>query len=116
MPIRSPKWPFHEEAIQYAPNEWAGVYALWRDETLIFLGHVPRDSESMQQQIRDHLSGAFGSCTQRATHYGWELSGDPKELVDIYMREYRDEFGRVPRCNHQLEVVDVPNLLLGKPK
>src|SRR5258708_25425913 len=79
MPVRSPKWPFTPAAIENSPDEWGGVYVLWRGDTLLFIGSAPHRGRSIKADLLAHQKGERGPCPQEATHYRWELSPDPKQ-------------------------------------
>lgn len=79
-----------------APEE-AGVYALWRDDELIFLGRASQGA-TIRARLTEHLGGSC-PCTQTATHYTWELSLQPATREAEVLREFQALFGRLPRCN-----------------
>ena len=99
MPVRSPKWPFTPAAVEYSPDEWGGVYVLWRGETLLFIGSAPDVGRSIKGDLLAHLKGERGPCTQGATHYGWELSQNPKQRELELLKEYVERHRSYPRCN-----------------
>lgn len=99
MPLRSPKWPFTPAAIEYSPDEWGGVYVLWRGETIVFIGSAPDNGHGIKADLVAHLKGEHGPCTQEATHYGWELSQNPKERAVELLKEYLQRHRAYPRCN-----------------
>ena len=47
------------------------------------------------------LPGERGPCTREATHYGWELSQEPKQRELELLREYVDRHRSYPRCNEK---------------
>ena len=101
MPVRSPKWPFTRAAIENSPDEWGGVYVLWRGETVLYIGSAPDDGRSIKANLIAHLRGERGPCTQQATHYGWELSQEPKQRELELLKEYVERHRSYPRCNEQ---------------
>src|SRR5260221_9450755 len=105
MPVRSPKWPFTPAAIENSPDEWGGVYVLWRGDTLLFIGSAPDRGRSIKADLLAHQKGERGSCTQEATHYGWELSQDPKQRELELLQEYVDRHRSYPRCNEKREAI-----------
>ena len=103
MPLRSPKWPFTPAAVEHSPDEWGGVYVLWRGETILFIGCAPDAKRtSIKADLVAHLKGERGPCTQEATHYGWELAQNPRERELELLREYVQRHNSYPRCNHKL--------------
>lgn len=82
--------------VEGAPNE-AGLYALWEDDELIYVGRASATS-TIRQRLTEHLERS-SSCTQRATHYSWELSLRPAAREAEILEQHRARFGRLPRCN-----------------
>jgi hypothetical protein len=101
MPMRSPKRPFTRAAIENSPDEWGGVYVLWRGEAFLYVGSAPDVGRSIKEDLLAHLRGERGLCTQEATHYGWELSQNPKQRELELLREYVDRYRSYPRCNER---------------
>jgi hypothetical protein len=99
VPLRSPRWPFSKGAIDHSPDEWGGVYVLWREDVLIYVGHAPNGGRSIKAALLAHLNGELGPCTQGATHYGWELSQNPKQREHELLQEHVAEHRAYPRCN-----------------
>jgi hypothetical protein len=93
MPIASPRYAFSRTMVSGAPPD-PGVFALWEGEELIYYGRA----HSIQAQLLEHLDGGE-LCTRRATHYGWEISGNAAMREADLLREYRRAHGRLPRCN-----------------
>jgi hypothetical protein len=84
--------------VEGAPAD-PGVYALWENEELIYYGRASGAVISIQFALLEHLSGRAGVCTQRATHYGWEITLDPVAREEELLSEYKAQFNRLPRCN-----------------
>ena len=84
--------------VEGAPAD-PGVYALWEAEELIYYGRASGNAVSIQFALLEHLTGRAGPCTQRATHYAWEISLDPAVREAELLAEYRTTFNRLPRCN-----------------
>jgi len=101
MPLRSPKWPFTAAAIEHSPDEWGGVYVLWRGETLLYIGSAPDRGHSIKADLAAHLKGERGACTQEATHYGWELAQNPKQRELELLKEYHERHRSYPGCNEK---------------
>ena len=99
MPLRSPKWPFTRAAIENSPDEWGGVYVLWRSESIIYIGHAPDLGHGIKADLLAHLSGERGACTRAATHYGWELSRNAKERERELLQEHLTMHRAYPSCN-----------------
>ena len=80
MPIASPRYAFTESMVAGAPPD-PGVFALWAHDELIYYGRALGDGVTIQSRLREHLASAkecTSRCTSGATHYGWEISGNPR--------------------------------------
>jgi hypothetical protein len=97
MPIASPRYAFNAVMVSGAPPD-PGVYALWEGEELIYYGRALGQAATIQSSLREHLEAA-DRCTSRATHYGWEISSNPRAREVELLREYERSHGRLPRCN-----------------
>lgn len=96
MPIASPRYAFNATMVSGAPPD-PGVFALWEREELIYYGRALGQGSTIQSRLREHLEG--GGCTSRATHYGWEISSNPRSRDAELLREFETSHGRLPRCN-----------------
>jgi hypothetical protein len=97
MPISSPRYAFTATMISGAPPD-PGVFALWENDELIYYGRALGEGATIQSRLRDHLEGGNG-CTAAATHYGWEITSNPRAREVELLREYQQSHGRLPRCN-----------------
>jgi hypothetical protein len=97
MPIASPRYAFNATMVSGAPPD-PGVFALWEREELIYYGRALGQGTTIQSRLREHLQGGDG-CTSRATHYGWEISSNPRSREGELLREFETSHGRLPRCN-----------------
>jgi hypothetical protein len=98
MPFAGGRYRFTRNMVEGAPAD-PGVYALWENEELIYYGRASGNAISIQLALMDHLSGRGGPCTERATHYGWEITLDPVAREAELLSEYKAAFKRLPRCN-----------------
>ena len=80
-----------------APND-PGVFVLWENDELIYYGHARGDSMTIQSCLREHLERAL-ACTENATHYGWEISANPRAREAELLREFERANRKLPRCN-----------------
>jgi hypothetical protein len=91
------RYPFTRGVIEYAPHEAGGVYVLWIDDEVIYIGRTG-GSRNIRTCLLEHLEGARGGCTATATHYSWEItmwdSARENELLALFAREN----ARDPRC------------------
>ena len=97
MPIRSPKYKLTRMMVDGAPDE-AGVYALWEDDELIYLGRAS-GSATIRARLEEHLSRSLCPCAENATHYSWELALQPAARELELLREALARHGHLPRCN-----------------
>jgi hypothetical protein len=97
MPIASPRYAFNATMVSGAPPD-PGVFALWEKEELIYYGRALGQNSTIQSRLREHLEGCE-PCTARATHYGWEITSNPRAREAELLREYERAHGRLPRCN-----------------
>jgi hypothetical protein len=92
------QFPFSGALIAAAPEE-AGVYVLWQDGAVIYIGHALGRGTTIRSRLIDHFSGRAGACTRQTTHYSWELVRDPAAREAALLREHHAAFQRPPRCN-----------------
>jgi len=92
------QFPFSGALIAAAPEE-PGVYLLWQDGAVIYIGRAQGRGTTIRSRLIDHFSGREGACTRNTTHYSWELVRDPAEREAQLLQEHRVKFHRAPRCN-----------------
>ncbi|TAK83965.1 MAG: hypothetical protein EPO20_15985 [Betaproteobacteria bacterium] len=97
MPIASPRYAFNAVMVSGAPPD-PGVFALWMHDELIYYGRALGDGATIQSRLQEHLAGAH-PCTARATHYGWEITSNPRAREAELLREYERAHARLPCCN-----------------
>lgn len=73
----SRKWPFKPSMIADAPDT-SGVYALWRGDTLIYVGRAEGGEDTLHARLAEHLARAASCSAPAPTHYSWEIC-DPRE-------------------------------------
>jgi len=90
--------PFQDDHIALAP-EGTGVYFLYRHGRVIYIG-VAVHGSSIRQELERHRQGAYGSATQAATSFDYELTRDPVVASGEYLRLHKARHrGRLPSCN-----------------
>lgn len=94
MPISDPHYRFTDAIVQGAPNI-TGLYALWQDGDLIYVGRAA----SIRERLVEHLQRRVCPCTEQATHYSWELSLQPVTREVELLEQFKKRHGRLPRCN-----------------
>ena len=92
------QFPFTAALIAAAPEE-AGVYLLWQDGTVIYIGRALGGGTTLRSRLVDHFSGREGPCTRQTTHYSWELVRDPAAREAQLLQEHQARHQRPPRCN-----------------
>lgn len=97
MPIASPRYAFNAIMIAGAPPD-PGVFALWENEELIYYGRALGSGATIQSRLREHLDTGVNG-TAAATHYGWEITANPRVREAELLREFEKMHGRLPRCN-----------------
>jgi hypothetical protein len=91
-------WPFSEAAVDLSPAA-PGVYLLYRDGRLVYIGLAVNGS-GIRQELESHLCGARGPGTRAATAFLYELARDPRALHGDYLAAHRARYGgRLPAAN-----------------
>ena len=98
MAATDKQFPFSAALIAAAPEE-PGVYLLWQEGEVIYIGRAAGRDTTIRSRLVDHFSGREGVCTRSTTHYSWELSRDPAEREAQLLQEHLSRFERAPRCN-----------------
>jgi hypothetical protein len=93
------RWRFLKAMLEFAPDEWPGVYVLWQGDEVIYIGSSAEHRSNIRARLFAHLYGQEGDCTSRATHYGWELAMHPDQRAEELLEQFEAESGRLPRCN-----------------
>jgi excinuclease UvrABC nuclease subunit len=97
VPITNPLYRFTEVIIAGAPDN-AGIYALWQDDELIYVGRAMA-AGTIRERLAEHFHRRLCPCTEKATHYSWELSLRPAAREAELLQEYEAKHGKLPRCN-----------------
>ena len=84
--------------IDGAPRDM-GVYALWRNKELLYIGRALGGRTTIFSRLNEHMNGALCSCSRQATHYSWEIVLQPIERELELLEEERDAVGELPPCN-----------------
>ena len=91
-------WPFADAAIDLSPAA-PGVYFLYRDGRLIYIGLAVKGS-GIRQELESHRRGAHGAGTRGATAFLYEQAPDARALYRRYLSAHRQHHdGRLPLCN-----------------
>ena len=98
MAIAKTRYRFTPRMVEGAPDD-VGVYALWRNDELLYIGRAIGGSVTIQSRLLEHLSGASCSCSREATHYSWEIVMQPAMRERELLQEHRSAAGQIPPCN-----------------
>lgn len=79
-----------------------GVYRLFDGLVLIYIGCAWGETGTIRGRLQKHHSGAEGRCTQAATHFDYFITALPLTTEENLLREYKENFGRLPRCNDRV--------------
>ncbi len=101
MPISGSTYNFTQDNVDRAPDE-AGVYALYNNAVLIYVGRAQGGSVTIRSRLQDHYAGRDGECTQGATTYARETTTRPVARERELLEEYERQHGRLPRCNSRI--------------
>lgn len=97
MPISGDTHPFDKENVDRAPPV-KGVYALYDVNECIYIGSAEGEG-GVRTRLQAHLRGDEGKCTQSAIGYKREPSDHPKIAEGLLLEEYKQQHGKLPRCN-----------------
>jgi hypothetical protein len=76
--------------VEDAPDS-KGVYALWLNDEIIYLGHAAGAGITIRSSLKQLLAERASAST-RPTHYSWELCTNPAERE----RQLIELLGEVP--------------------
>lgn len=94
MPITGDLYAFNEFNVDNAPSQ-SGVYALYRNNTLTYIGKA----SSIRARLQDHFAGRDGQCTRASTHYKREVTSTPAARERELLQGYMQQHGKLPVCN-----------------
>ncbi len=83
---------------QYAPDS-KGDYYLYEGTTCTYIGS---STVSRRSRLLDHHGGKEGACTKGATRFGSEYSSTPKTTERAQLRAFKQEHGKLPKCNDRI--------------
>ena len=94
MAIRSPKW-FVLAALVAAAPDTPGVFELWDDDELMYVGATRGERPSLRRELVERLL----EHDSAATHFSWEISFDPAARERELLAEYALDYRHPPRLN-----------------
>jgi hypothetical protein len=56
-----------------------GVFALWTNDELVYLGHAAGGAVTIHSRLFEELAKLAPDDPKRATHYSWEVCANPAE-------------------------------------
>src|SRR4051812_45106755 len=95
--IRSPSLPFTEPLVAAAPQT-CGVYALWQNGAVIYLGRASAGDATIRTALDEHLRGQAWSAL-RATRCSWEIADDPERRHAELLKEFETAHRCMPLWN-----------------
>ena len=76
-----------------------GIYRLYADSRLIYIGKAVDRNDSIRGRLIAHLRGDSGPCTQAATAFEYEVRHNIISMERLYLAHHRAIHGTVPKCN-----------------
>ncbi len=99
MPIQGDLYSRSEDNLQKVPASH-GVYALYEDNRLIYIGRAAGQGVTIRSRLNAHARGDDGPCTQAFTSYRREETSNAKAREDELLEEYKQaNNGQLPACN-----------------
>jgi hypothetical protein len=95
LPLWTRKWPFVDYSVEASPLD-AGVYALWKDGELIYIGSSNGPGSSIRSCLMERLRAGM---EPRPDHYSWEVAADPHRRKAESLEQFRTLHRRLPRLN-----------------
>jgi hypothetical protein len=98
MSTNGPKrWLFIASLVFISP-ETPGIFELWDDEELVYVGSTGRPDESIRNCLIRYLS-TEGAGDHPPTHFSWEVSYRPTNRRHELLVEFQALNKRPPRLN-----------------
>src|SRR2546422_3519308 len=98
MAIRSPKWLVLAALVAIAPDT-PGVFELWDDDEVVFVGATKGRNEGVRSTLRAELIHRLLEDASEATHFSWEITYEPAARERELLAEFEREHHRPPRFN-----------------
>ncbi len=96
MPLSTHKFDLCRHTIDSVP-ELAGVYALWCEEEVIYIGSAD-GKVGLRSRLMQHYQGS-PECVTCATHFQCDLCVRAQSMTSEMMSRFVAKHGRLPRCN-----------------
>jgi hypothetical protein len=101
MSIKFQSLPFTESLIEAAPDT-IGVFALWQNGGVIYLGKASAGSATIRKALGEQFSARKWSDSAvdlRAMRCSWEVADDPDRRHSELLREFESAHHCVPLWN-----------------
>jgi hypothetical protein len=95
--IKSPSLPFTASLIDAAPQT-LGVYALWQDGAIVYLGKACAGGATIRTALAEHFNGERWA-SERATRCSWEIADDAERRYEELLKQFEITHGAAPRWN-----------------
>ena len=93
------------ESARFVKNK-PGVYVLYDKKLdVLYIGQ----SDSLQKEFEKYVDTDFENdeCKQKTHTYQRIFIENPKERIRQLLEDYKREYGKVPTCNAESDLVDV---------
>lgn len=97
MSLKFQSLPFTELLIEAAPDT-TGVFALWQNGGVIYLGKASAGSATIRRALSEQFNARKWSV-QAATRCSWEVVDDPDQRHSEILREFEVVHRCVPLWN-----------------
>ncbi len=100
MPFGEKIFPANQTNLDSLP-ESPGVFTLYKDGTLIFIGYANGDSQTIRSQIMGHKEGREVPLTKLFDHYTREVTPNVVVRYRELMQNYARKYHRWPKGNEE---------------
>ena len=98
MPLGEKLFCASKANLECAPDS-AGVYVLYQDGRIIFIGRADGGSDTVKSRLADHKQGHDGPCSQLFTHYTREATMKVTARFNEIVERHERKFGMLPEGN-----------------
>ena len=98
MPFGEKIFPANRTNLDSLPNS-PGVFTLYKDGELIFIGYADGASNTIKSRIMDHKEGREVPLTQQFDHYTREVTPNVVVRYRELMHQYAHKYHRWPKGN-----------------
>jgi len=91
-----PRYPFRAEAVKVAPED-SGVYALFDDEEVVYIGRATERNGGIRAALLVHLRNSGTGRLGHVTSYTWEIANSPESREAVLLARFIQEHLRFPR-------------------